>query len=212
MGDQAGIPNAFTANRATPDLHSYRKHGSDSPANTYAGLLSQAGIAVGTVTKDIIALTPIVMPRGIFINKFAYRVTVNQVGSKFKVALYNSELSTRFPSTLLTDYGEFSTAVNGTFWSGAVNTHLYAGYMYWIAVWLDTAGVWMAALEGTDRIGIVGYNAAGSVENHAHVGYKYPKVYNGILPDPFPNYGAGSRMLPSNEYFPSIFIRFHDIY
>ncbi|MBA7491226.1 hypothetical protein ES702_01771 [subsurface metagenome] len=207
---QKGIPNAISMAAGAFDIHSFFKRDSIAPTKNYTGIIEHAEIGVDPVVTDIIYLTPLVIPKGMLINMWAYRVTVLAAGENLRVGLYANEPATLMPTTLLKDWGEFSLGATGTFYTGVLDYFLPGKRIYWLATWVSGGAAWFANLTPADRHGLVGYDSAGEIEIYPSIGFKFTKIYDGIFPDPWPDYAAGMRGLPSNEKTPGIFFRFHN--
>jgi len=207
---QKGIPNAISMAAGAFDMHSFRKRDSIAPTANYTGMIEHAEIAVDPVVTDRIYLQPLVIPKGILINKWAYRVTVLAAGENLRVGVYANEPATLWPTTLIKDWGEFSLGATGTFYTGILDYFLPGKRIYWVATWVSGGAAWFAMLNPADRHGLGGYDNTGAVENCPNVGFKFDKVYDGIFPDPWPDYAAGVRGIPSDEKSPAIFFRFHN--
>lgn len=207
MSRQAGVSNAISQAGGNPDIHSFRRLDNLAPTANYMGVTSQGLAVVDPVPSGIIVCVPIIIPKGVFLNKFAYRITVNAVGENLRVGLYSNKKGTLFPESLIRDFGEFTLDSTGTFYTGVYDHFLHGKYVYWIATWVTGGAAWFAMTEPTDRQNICGYNNTGDVEASPNVGFKFPKVYDSIFPNPFPNYGAGTRFQPADEKNPGIFLR-----
>jgi len=207
---QKGIPNAISMAAGAFDMHSFRKRDSVPPTKNYTGIDQHGVITVGAQFTGVIHLQPLVIPKGVLINKWAYRVTVSAGGEVMRVGMYANEPATLMPTTLIKDWGEFSLGANGSFYTGILDYFLPGKRVYWVATWISGGAAWLAGIEGTDRFSLVGYDNAGDVENCQCVGFKFSKVYDGIFPNTWPDYAAGMRGLPSDEISPGIFFRFHN--
>lgn len=210
MSRQAGIANAISQAGGKADFHNYRRTGSDEPIGHYSGVLTHGVITVGQVLTGRIVCTPIIMPEGKFLQKFGYRITVLAAGEVMRVGLYSNKRGTLHPDSLVKDFGEFSIAATGTFFTGVLNHFLYGNYVHWLATWVSGGAAWFAQIENTERVGIAGYNAAGGTEVNPSIGYYFAKVYDGIFPTTYPDYVAGTRMQPNDISNPGIFLRFHN--
>lgn len=207
---QKGIPNAIAQAMATPDLHSFRKADSIAPTSNYSGQINFGSIATSVTPTGIIVVRPIIVPKGLFLNKFCYRITVAAIGEVLRVGLYSNEPATLFPQTLVKDFAEFSLDATGTFYSPTLDYFLYGKSIHWLATWVSAGAAWFAQVESSGKLGLCGYNAAGAVENEPGYGFSFAKVYDGIFPDPFPDYAAGTRFHPTDENNPGIFMRLHN--
>lgn len=207
---QKGIPNAISQAMATPDLLSFRKADSIAPTSNYLGQISHAAISTGQVPVGIVYCCPLVMPKGLLLNKFCYRVTVPEAGEVLRVGIYSNKPGTLFPQTLVKDFGEYSIAGAGVFWSATLDYFLYGKSVHWLATWVSAGAAWFGQLSATGRLGLCGYNSAGEVEQYPGDGFKFTKAYDGIFPDPYPDYAAGTRFHPTDENIPGIFLRLHN--
>jgi len=205
---QKGIPNAISMAAGSFDMHSFRKRDNVAPTANYTGMIQHAVITVDAQLTGVIHLQPLIIPKGILIRKWAYRVTAPAGGEVMRVGLYANEPATLMPTTLLVDWGEFSLGANGNFYTGDLNYFLPGKQIYWIATWISGGAAWLAGIEATDRLALGGYDNTGEVENSPNAGFKFTKVYDGIFPNPWPDYAAGMRGLPSDEKSPGIFFRF----
>lgn len=210
MSIQCGIPSAFTLNQRTPDTHLYRKRQTTNPARTYPGIQTIGALGTGQIPHDLIVATPIIMPTGLMLSKFFYCVTTAQGGAVMKVGLYSNIHANIAPDSLLVDWGAHSCAVNGTF-NHTTNYFLHSDVLYWLVRWVSVANVWLSSWSSNLQTCLLGFEGAGQTVPQPGVGYKFSKVYDGILPTTFPDYAAGTRIILNNERYPYIGLRLHNI-
>jgi len=209
MSDQVGIPNAFTLNQRTRDLHSFRKLDSTAPARTYFGCHVFGQLGTGQVAHDIIWLTPVIMPQGLMLKKITYKVTA-AVAGVIHLGIYSNVNANLYPDRLLVDWGAHSIAVPGDFWID-VDYFLHNDIVYYIARWISLAGAWMTSISSNLQFAAVGHDGLGATEPNPGIGFKKNRIYDALLPTVWPNYASGGRVIPNDERIPLIGMRLHNL-
>jgi len=204
---QKGIPNAISQIKGAMDIHTYRRPVGVAPTRDYMGSHTSAQLGVGQVRTGVIVTEQLIMPEALILNKIIWRVTVAAVGEVCRVGLYANKRATLFPETLLVDFGELSLAATGTF-NQVVDYFLRGGQPYWLVKRVSGGVGWMALLASAGANPILGYGTMGAAEDYPSDGFEYTKLYDGIFPDPFPDYASGARCRALDENDPAIGLQF----
>lgn len=101
------------------------------------GATVQGTSSAGVSAIDTIYAFPFVVPSSRRIAELLSEVTVAAVGGVMRAAIYNDNGGNGvigYPSTLVSDFGEKSTAVAAVLVWGGLSVKLYGGKYYWFAV------------------------------------------------------------------------------
>ncbi len=206
MSEQKGIANALQFLKTTRDWNSWLRKGAINPVRRYTGIHHFGNIGTGTMTPDRIYLTPILNVEDATLFNICYKVTTAAAGENIRFGLYSNQRANLYPETLLEDWGEYSVGSVGTFYTSALNKFLPGEMVFWLARWISGGSPWMASFSALQESPMVGF--ANDATGYAAVGYYFNKIYDGVFPDPFPDFAAGARPLQPDDRHPALFLRF----
>lgn len=140
-------------------------------AATWYPPMASGGFGAVSGTADFLYCAPIVVPFSGTLVGLGVTVTTTTAGAHVKLALYNNVAGV--PNTLLASVGAISTAVPGDY-TGVISVAVTRG-VYWGCALLDTSGLGIIQIVGTDPVAAwaVGGATPGAVLSNGNIDIGY---------------------------------------